>query len=158
MLLLKRVRFCGHMVVKMNISPEDGSKSEVTVALVMRVVGRVENGIPVKIAIAGEGVTLDGYLQYLRQHPELEALQETAKRKFMERAVSSMLSEEKPGPSYRWLLKHCHPDLLAQPGDAVSTAATAPATEPQIMSGLSNELAERVREYARATPSQSHEE
>jgi hypothetical protein len=128
----------------MNTTAKPVPKSKVTTALVMRVVERVENGIPVKIAIAGEGVTLEVYLQYLREHPKLEALQETAKRKFMERAVNAMLSEEKPGASYRWLLEHCHPDLLAQPGDNNN-----PATASQTVAGLPNNILERIREHAR---------
>jgi len=135
------------MVGKMNdsVPAKHKAKSKVTTALVMRVVERVENGIPVKIAIAGEGVALDVYLQYLRERPRLEALQETARRKFMERAVAAMLAEEKPAASYRWLLEHCHPNLLVQPGDADAN----PAAEPQTIAGLPNEILERIREYAR---------
>jgi hypothetical protein len=127
----------------MNASANGTRKSRVSSALVMRVVQRVENGLPVKIAIAGESVTLDEYRQYLREHPKLEALQETARRTFMERAVNAMLDEEKPAASYRWLLEHCHPDLLAQPDE------TGPAAGPQTVAGLSDEFIERVREYAR---------
>jgi hypothetical protein len=116
--------------------------------MVMRVVERVENGIPVKIAIAGEGVTLDAYLQYLRERPKLAALQETAKRKFMERAVRAMLDEEKPAASYRWLLEHCHPDLLARPGDG-QAAGSDPAAAPQIIAGLPNDILDLIREEAR---------
>lgn len=118
-------------------------KSRVTVALVLRVVQRVEDGLTVKNAIAGEGVTLDEYTQYLREHPKLEAQQEAARRKFLERAVRAMLDEEKPAASYRWLLEHCHPDLLAQPGDA------GPAPIAQVVAGLPNDVVERIREYAK---------
>ncbi|HUA66220.1 MAG TPA: hypothetical protein VME24_10250 [Alphaproteobacteria bacterium] len=134
----------------MNISAKTGRKSKVTTALVMRVVERVENGLSLKIAIAGEGVTLDAYLHYLHEHPKLEALQETARRKFMERAVGAMLDEEKPAASYRWLLEHCHPDLLAQPGDIdTQTAADEPAAASQTIAGMPNELLDRLREYAK---------
>lgn len=130
----------------MNIPVEfgPGKKSKVTAALVMRVVGRVENGIPVKIAIAGEGVTLDAYQQYLRERPKLEALQDAAKRKFLERAVNAMLDEEKPGANYRWLLEHCHPDLLARPGDGDDS------TKPKATAlGLPEHMIEQMREHAK---------
>jgi hypothetical protein len=136
------------MGCKMNSPAKPGPKSKVTAALVRRVAERVENGVPVKIAIAGERVTIDFYLRYLQEHPKLEAIQEAAKRKFMERAVKSMLSEEKPAASYRWLLEHCHPDLLAHPGDA-SLPTTA-----QTVVGLSEELLKRVREHASNAPQQ----
>jgi hypothetical protein len=118
-------------------------KRKITAALVIRVAERLENGLPLKVALAGEGVAVDAYMQYLRGHPRLEAVQETAKRKFMERAVNAMLEEEKPAASYRWLLEHCHPDLLAQPGDA------GPAAALQIIAGLPNGILERMREYAK---------
>jgi hypothetical protein len=127
----------------MNNPAKRGPKSKITAALVLRVVERVENGLSVKNAIAGEGVTLDAYLQHLREHPKLEVLQEAAKRKFMERAVNAMLGNEKPAASYRWLLEHCHPDLLAQPGDISSPAAS------QTVAGLSDDLLQRIREYVR---------
>jgi hypothetical protein len=116
---------------------------KITAALVMRVAGRLETGLPLKVALAGEGVAVDAYMQHLREHSKLEAVHETAKRKFMERAVNAMLEEVKPAASYRWLLEHCHPDLLAQPGDAGSAAAL------QTIAGLPNELLERMREYAK---------
>lgn len=138
----------------MNIPAARDQKSKpaavaVTTAIVMRVIQRVENGIPVKIAIGGEGITLRDYLQYLRDHPKLENLQAAAVRKFMERAVQAMLAEEKPAASYRWLLEHCHPDLLAQAGDVGSiSAATAAA---QTADEKFNTLLAQAREYARET-------
>lgn len=110
----------------------------------MRVIERVENGIPVKIAIGGEGVALDAYLEYLRAHPKLEALQGTARRKFMERAVSAMLGEEKPGVSYRWLLEHCHTDLLAQPGDE-----STESKQRSVIGGMTEEEVRQLQEEAR---------
>lgn len=119
-----------------------GRERRVNTALVLRVIHRVENGIPVKIAIGGEGVTLGAYRQYLREHPKLDALQEGAKRKFMEQAVTAILGEEKSGAGYRWLLTNCHPDLLAQADD---NAWVAPR---QTMAGVPQEVIEYIRERA----------
>ncbi|MGH8022537.1 MAG: hypothetical protein ACRED1_03070 [Limisphaerales bacterium] len=127
----------------------------ITTALVLRVINRVENGIPVRIAIGGEGVTLGAYRQYLREHPKLEALQEGAKRKFMEQAVTAILGEEKPGAAYRWLLTNCHPDLLAQAND------DAPVETRQTMAGVPEEVVEYIRERAanwRDYPEPHHED
>lgn len=117
----------------------------VTVELVERVAKRVENGIPLAVALFGEGVTVAVYEQHLRDNPELAAIEETAMRKFMEFAVKKMLEEEKPAASLRWLLEHCHPNLLAQP------SAANPAAEPQTqtIAGLPNNILERMRDYAR---------
>lgn len=127
----------------MNTSAGPARKSKITTALVMRVVERLESGLALKIAIAGEGVTLDQYRHYVREHPRLEALQETARRKFMERALNAMLDEEKPAASYRWLLEHCHPDLLARAGDADSSQSS------ETIAGLPNHVLDRIREYAK---------
>ena len=116
----------------------------VTVELVERVAKRVEAGIQLKIALYGEGVSVAAFEEHLKDNPELAAHYETAKRKFMEMAVKKMLEEEKPAASIRWLLEHCHPDLLAQPGEAGS-----PAAAPQTIAGLPNNILERMREYAR---------
>jgi hypothetical protein len=123
------------------------AKAKVTIELVQRVANRVENGIPLKIAIAGEGVTMAAYEQQLKKHPELAALQETAKRKFMEFAVKKLLDEEKPAVSIRWLLEHCHPELLAQPGD--TTPAVESESERQTITGIPNSVLEQMREHAR---------
>ena len=121
----------------------------VTVELVERVAKRVEDGISLRIALFGEGVTVAAFEGHLKTHPELAARYETAKRKFMEFAVKKMIEEEKPAASLRWLLEHCHPDLLAQPGEA--SPAAAAATAPETIAGLPNNILERMREYARNT-------
>lgn len=125
-------------------STKHGQQPTVTVELVDRVAKRIESGIPLKIAIAGESVTMADYQLHLKDHPDLAALHQTARRKFMEFAVKKLLEEEKPAASVRWLLEHCHPDLLAQPGDA------GPTVEPQVIVGLPNDVLERAREYALA--------
>ena len=124
----------------------------VTVDLVERVTKRLEEGLSLKIALFGEGVSVAALEEYLKDHPELAALHETARRKFMEFAVKKLLEEEKPAASIRWLLEHCHPDLLAQPVDAGSAgagAATGTATAQETIAGVPNHILERMQELAK---------
>ena len=125
----------------------------VTVELVERVAKRLEDGLSLKIALLGEGVSVAAFEGHLKDNPELAAIQETARRKFMEFAVGKLLEEEKPAASIRWLLEHCHPDLLAQPGEAGSAAT---ATAPQTIAGVPNHILERMQEYARNPDEHGH--
>jgi hypothetical protein len=116
--------------VHMNKIIRHGPESRVTAQLVKRVSKCVARGIPVRLALAGQGVTQYAYERHLRRHPELAAIHEAAKVTFLNKTFDMILS--RPGPLVRWLLERRHSDLFAPPAELASTAQPAPAApEPQ---------------------------
>jgi hypothetical protein len=99
----------------MNNSTDSGSKSTDTVALVKRVSERLAKGIPLKLALAGEPVTQAEYEGQLRHDPELAALQDVAKREFLEDALLTLLNGKNAGANIRWWLETFYPEIFAKP-------------------------------------------
>jgi len=119
-------------------------ESLITPALVDRVSQRLAMGMPLKIALAGEGVKRAEYKEHLRQHPELEELQDIAKRKFLENAFNVMLDGENAAANFRWLIELVYPNVLGSENDE-----SAKPNQKQTIVGLPEETLERMREYAR---------
>ena len=125
-----------------------GREPTVTVALVKRVSKRVGRGIPIRLALAGEPVTHDAYRKHLQRHPELAAIQEGAKIKFLDKTFDMILS--RPGPMLRWLLERRHPDLFAKPREEAPAPNVAPTTQTQTqtIAGIPQEAVEEARKNA----------
>ena len=66
------------------------ARAEITPDLVKRVSERIASGIPIRLALAGEGVTVLEYKDHLFNHPELQAIQDVEKRKFLENAINML--------------------------------------------------------------------
>src|SRR5215469_5365925 len=110
-----------------------GPESKVTVEVVKRVSERIAKGIPIKNALAGEGVTEAAYRRHLQRHRELKDIQETAKLQFLDRTFDLITS--RPGPMLRWLLERRHSDIFGGPGgtsDRTSASNLAGAAEPAV--------------------------
>jgi hypothetical protein len=70
---------------------------EITPDLVKRVSERIASGIPIRLALAGEGVTVSEYKDHLFNHPEPQAIQDVEMRKFLENAINMLLECENRG-------------------------------------------------------------
>jgi hypothetical protein len=89
-------------------------ESTVTVALVERVAERVAHGNPLKLALAGEPVSREEYEEYLRQRPNLAALADVAKRRYLNQAVGLLLNAKDPSSNVRWLLERFYPEIFSR--------------------------------------------
>ncbi|HTV40382.1 MAG TPA: hypothetical protein VMF08_07395 [Candidatus Sulfotelmatobacter sp.] len=129
---------------------KSGPKSKVTVALVKRVSKRVARGIPIRLALSGEPVTRSAYKKQLQRHPDLAAIQETAKLQFLDKAFDVILAN--PGPMLCWLLERTHPDIFAKPREEAPVTATATEaqtqTQTQTIAGVPQYLVEQARKNA----------
>ncbi|MGH7940086.1 MAG: hypothetical protein ACREE6_14755 [Limisphaerales bacterium] len=129
----------------MNNSTKPGPVSNVTAALVERVSRLVAKGIPIRVALEGEPVTPAAYKKQLQRHPELAAIQSTAKIKFLDTATDMIFS--RPNPLVRWLLERRHSDIFGpnHKDDPDSEAASAPKTQTQTIAGIPEYLLEQAR-------------
>jgi len=89
------------------------SKEDVTVALVERVSERVAKGVPLRFAVAREGLSRAEYEELLRGRPELALRQDSANGEFVEFCIRKLLDVEDPSSNIRWLLERLNPDLFA---------------------------------------------
>ena len=118
------------------------SEPKITAALVDRVSERLALGMPLRLALAGEPVTRAEYKEHLLRHPELQVLQDLAKRKFLENAFSVMLEGENAAASYRWLIELAYPEV-GNPSDDDSAKK-----KPTIL-GLPEDLIDQIRQNAK---------
>jgi hypothetical protein len=88
----------------------ESNDANATVALVQRVSKRVAIGIPLELAVAGEGLIRTVYEELLRKHPELAIIQDVAKREFLEVCIRTLLQAKNPSANIRWLLERLYPD------------------------------------------------
>ena len=103
----------------MNITPD----------LVRKVSERLASGIPLRLALAGEGVTVVDYKEHLFKHPELQAILDIEKRKFLENAINMLLECENRGVHIRWLLERFYPHALKpEPGEGEADENEKPKT------------------------------
>lgn len=84
----------------------------VTVELVKRVSERVAIGIPLPLAVAGEGLSCAEYEAQLRERPELAAIQDVTRRDFLEDCIQKLLQAKNPSANIRWLLERLYPDIF----------------------------------------------
>ncbi len=118
-------------------------KPKIDSVLVDRVAECLAMGIPLNIALAGEGVTRAEYKEQLARDPELQSRQDVAKKNFLKNSINMLLEGENRGANIRWLLELVYPDTFANPdGNAES-----PKTKPTIL-GLSEEEVRLLRENA----------
>ena len=121
--------------------PSDTPDSKITPTLVNRVSERLALGMPLRLALAGEGVTRAEYKEHLHQHPELEELQEVAKQKFLENAFDVLLDGENAAANYRWLIELIYKGVIGSQEDESGK------TKPTIL-GLPEEVVEQMRQNA----------
>lgn len=131
----------------MNNSTNPEPKSTATVALVKRISERLAKGIPLKLALAGEPVTQEKYEKLLRRSREIAALQDIAKREFLEDALDTLLNGKNAGANIRWWLEIFHPEIFAKPKP--ESREDEPKKARQTIRGVPEEELERDREYAR---------
>ncbi len=129
-------------------SPDHKSMNPVTIDadLVDRVFQRTAMGIPLRIALAGEGVNQIEYKDALLKDPELAVLEDVAKRKFLETAFGVILDGENvvAAANYRWLIELVYKDTIGS-----GSPQNEPENQKQTILGLPNELLERIRTDAR---------
>jgi len=125
------------------VEPKPDLQSVITPALVDRVSERLAMGIPLRIAIAGEPVTRTEYKDYLREHPELAALELVAKRRFLENAFSVMLEGEQAPANFRWLIELAYQGIVGNDEDQLTK-------QKQTILGLPEEIIEQMRQNARS--------
>lgn len=120
-------------------------QSRVTPDLVKRVSERLASCIPMRLALAGEGVTVPEYKQHLLNHPELQAILDIEKRKFLENAINMLLEGENRGVHIRWLLERFYPHALApDPADAENEM-----DKPRTVAGVPEIFIKLFQEHAR---------
>jgi hypothetical protein len=133
-----------HIGYRMINETEPKPKANVTAVLVKRVSERVAKGIPLKLALAGEPVAQADYEEQLRQSAELAAIQDAAKREFLEDALDTLIHGKHARPNIRWLLGVLYPGLFAKsPGEDEARLAK------QNSAGIPDELLKRIQEAAR---------
>lgn len=115
----------------------------ITKTLVKRVSERVAKGVPLKLALAGEPVTLEQYEEQLSQHPELAILQDVAKREILEDALTTLFSGKSASPNIRWWLTTVYPEIF----DKREPEKEEPVK--QTIRGVPEEEVERWRAAAR---------
>jgi hypothetical protein len=93
---------------------ESESNATVTIDLVKRVSRRVAIGIPLELAIAGEGITSEDYQAYLDEHTELAVLVDVAKCRFIEYAIAALLAAKNPSSNIRWFLERLYPEEFGE--------------------------------------------
>ncbi|HEV2319961.1 MAG TPA: hypothetical protein VGV18_09435 [Verrucomicrobiae bacterium] len=110
------------------------SKSNVTVELVERVSRRVGLGIPLLLALAGEGVSCAEYEERLRGDARLADLDHLAKRQVQEYFIAKLLGVEDPSSNIRWLLERIQSDALNGPREsaAVNVPTVAGMSEEEL--------------------------
>jgi hypothetical protein len=123
-------------------NPDPNPQPKITTALIDRVSERLAMGLPLKMALAGEKVTRAEYKDYLSKFPELQDLQELAKRKVLESAFSVMLEGEQAAANWRWLIELIYKDVLGNQDDE------SPKQKQTIL-GIPEEIIEQMRENAK---------
>ena len=133
-----------------------GPESKVTSELVERVSRLVAKGIPIKVALEDEPVTVAAYRRHLQRHPELRAIQSSAKIKFLDNTTDLIFS--RPNPLMRWLIERRHAadfgldENADEDSDSDSEDSSAPKTEtkPQIqtLAGVPEHLVDELRRQA----------
>ncbi|HEV2327959.1 MAG TPA: hypothetical protein VGY56_04115 [Verrucomicrobiae bacterium] len=118
---------------------------EIDVNLVKRVSERLATGIPLRLALAGEGVTVPEYKEHLLNHPELQAILDIEKRKFLENAINMLLECENRGVHIRWILERFYPHALAPDPGCVEDEDDKPKT----VAGVPEKFIALFREEAR---------
>ena len=109
--------------------------------LVERVSRRLAMGMPLKIALAGEGVKRAEYKDFLLRHPEMEDLQDVAKQKFLENAFEIMLEGEQAAGNFRWLIELVYRGVVGGDEDQ-------PTTQKPTILGIPEEIVEQMRRNA----------
>ena len=129
------------------------SGSNVTVALVERVFDRLATGVPLGLALAGEGVSCAEFGEYLRRHPELADQLGVAKRKFLQNAIKILLDSKNASANIRWLLERFYPEAFDRQSEGVTvnvTASTSALTSTMTGgSGMSEEYLRALEEGGR---------
>ncbi|HEY1788582.1 MAG TPA: hypothetical protein VGJ73_10525 [Verrucomicrobiae bacterium] len=110
--------------------------------LFKRVSRRMARGIPLSLALAGEGMEPAAYEKHRERYPELFILQEKARREFLESAIEQLLSGERLQANVCWLLERRYPELFVRPAD------TNIHVTQQII-GVPDEVLQRARSYAK---------
>ena len=122
------------------------ARAEITPDLIKRVSERIASGIPIRLALVGEGVTVPEYKEHLFKHPELQAIQDVERRKFLENAINMLLECENRGVHIRWLLERFYPHAL-QPESG--EGAEDDLEKPKTVAGVLEKFIELFREHAR---------
>ena len=117
-------------------------ESKVTPALVDRVSERLAMGMPLKMALAGENVTRAEYKEALQMHPELQDLQELAKRKVLENAFSVMFNGEQAAANWRWHIELIYKDIIGSQDEDFPK-------QKQTIFGFPEEVLNQIREHAK---------
>jgi hypothetical protein len=87
---------------------------DVTIELVQRVSERVAIGIPLELAVAGEGLSREEYEGQLRERPELATIQDVTIREFIEDCIRKLLQAKDPSANIRWLLERLYPEIFGK--------------------------------------------
>jgi hypothetical protein len=114
----------------------------ITAELVDRVSQRVAMGFPLRIALAGENVAGEDYEEHLSEHPELAELEDLAKQKFLEHAMSVMLRGKDAAANFRWLIGRVYPDVIG------SSSEEEEKEECRTIAGVPEYLVEEARRNA----------
>ena len=118
------------------------TETNIAPALVDRVSQRLAMGIPLKIALAGENVTCEEYEIHLSAHPDLAELEDVAKRKFLEHAMSVILKGKDASANFRWLVERVYGDVIG------SEQEDEPEEEHQTIRGVPEYLLNEARKRA----------
>lgn len=86
----------------------------ITVALVKRVSKRISTGVPPDLALAGELVSRSDYQEHLSKNPELAALEQAAKREFLQSLIGMLLEAKDSSANIRWLLERIYPEIFSR--------------------------------------------
>ena len=117
------------------------NESRITPELVERVSEITALGIPLRLALAKERLSVPEYEEELNRNPELKAIEDEAKCKFLHHAISQLLKLEDPSANIRWLIEKFYPDVIVQQPQNV------PAKLPTV-AGISDEELKILREEA----------
>lgn len=121
------------------------TKTAITPELVDRVSERRAMGMPLKVALAGEGVTCGDYEMKLKEDPKLAGREHLAKRRFLERALTLMLNGKDAAGNFRWLIERVYKDVIGSKEDE-------PEEEHQTILGVPEHVLNEARRQALLAP------
>jgi hypothetical protein len=128
----------------MNTPDVDEAEPNIAADLVGRVSQRRALGIPLRIALAGERVNCKDYETYLSENSELAELEDVARQKFLEHALSVMLNGKDAAANFRWLIGRVYPEVIGSPREEESEE------EHQTIRGVPEYLVDEARRQAQA--------
>jgi hypothetical protein len=126
-----------------NSPPTDSDPlQKINPTLVDRVSERLAMGMPLKMALAGENITRAEYKEALQKHPELQDLQELAKRKVLENAYRILLDGDQAPANWRWLIELIYKDTIGGHDEDFPK-------QKQTVFGFPEEILNQIREHAK---------